>query len=106
MASTCVVEFEEAAAAAIARWLAEAGIETHRWWGLGCHAQPAFIDCPRTPLPVTDALAPRVLGLPFHLGLDDVDLFAVLAALGRGMIAERADSGDMTPVHLRALGAA
>ena len=106
VASTCVVAFEAAAADAIARRLAEAGVETHRWWGLGCHAQPAFADCPRTPLPVTEALAPRVLGLPFHLGLDDVDLFAVLAALGRALIAERAGARDTTPVRLHALGAA
>jgi len=49
--------------------LGRRGIEARRWWGAGCHRQPAFAAFPRAQLPVTDALAASVLGLPFHLDL-------------------------------------
>lgn len=55
--------------AEIAAQLAKDGIETRRWWGAGCHRQPAFANCPRTGLDVTEELARRALGLPFHLGI-------------------------------------
>jgi dTDP-4-amino-4,6-dideoxygalactose transaminase len=44
--------------------LAVSGIDTRQWWGRGLHRQPAFADCPRTPLPQTDRLAATTLGLP------------------------------------------
>lgn len=47
------------------------GIETRRWWQSGCHAHPAFAGCPRDPLPVTEDLAARCLGLPFFPDLTD-----------------------------------
>jgi len=45
--------------------LASEGIGTLRWWGDGCHRQPAYAECPRDPLPVTEAIARRSVGLPF-----------------------------------------
>ena len=42
--------------------LAQQGISTLRWWGPGCHGQPAHRDCPRQPPPVTDDLARRCAG--------------------------------------------
>ncbi|WP_338663453.1 aminotransferase class I/II-fold pyridoxal phosphate-dependent enzyme [Pararoseomonas sp. SCSIO 73927] len=45
--------------------LAREGIGTLRWWGDGCHRNPAYADCPRDPLPVTEAIARRAIGLPF-----------------------------------------
>jgi dTDP-4-amino-4,6-dideoxygalactose transaminase len=45
--------------------LAAVGVEARRWWGAGCHSQPAFRDCRRGPLPATETLALRTLGLPF-----------------------------------------
>ncbi|WP_420337577.1 DegT/DnrJ/EryC1/StrS family aminotransferase [Roseibium sp.] len=36
-----------------------------RWWGSGCAKQPAYSKCPTDPLPVTNLLSQRVLGLPF-----------------------------------------
>ncbi|WP_424134334.1 DegT/DnrJ/EryC1/StrS family aminotransferase [Roseomonas chloroacetimidivorans] len=45
--------------------LAREGIGTLRWWGEGCHRQPAYADCPRDLLPVTEAIASRAIGLPF-----------------------------------------
>ena len=65
--------------------LCRAGIDTRRWWGLGCHRQPAFARFPRTSLPVTEDLAPRVLGLPFWVDLNpsvaDRVVFALADAL-------------------------
>jgi len=44
------------------------------WWGLGCHTHPAFADLPAGDLSITNELAPRVIGLPFHerVTADDV----------------------------------
>jgi len=49
--------------------MGEAGIDTRRWWGDGCHRQTAFADCPRFALPVTADLAGRTIGLPFSRDL-------------------------------------
>jgi dTDP-4-amino-4,6-dideoxygalactose transaminase len=54
--------------------LARSGIEARRWWMDGSHRQPAFADCPRGDLPVTEFLAARVVGLPFFLDLDATDI--------------------------------
>ena len=106
VASTCVVAFDSVDVEPVAARLMAQGVASHRWWGLSCHVQPAFADCPREPLPVTDDLAPRVLGLPHHLGLDEVDLFAVLAALGKATMAEtRKPSSESSAPRLRAVGA-
>jgi len=48
----------------IVQTLLKSGIETRLWWGTGCHTQPAFMDYPRSVLPVTEELGVRVLGLP------------------------------------------
>jgi dTDP-4-amino-4,6-dideoxygalactose transaminase len=65
----------------LATRLTQSGIETRQWWGQGCHAQPAFMDCPRTTLAVTDELGGRVLGLPHFLEMQKRDVDAVLGAL-------------------------
>lgn len=46
------------------------------WWGLGCHTHPTFSEAPRSDLCVTDALAPCVIGIPFHtdLALEQIEL--------------------------------
>lgn len=59
------------------------GIGTLRWWGGGCHAQPAYRDCPRQPLPVTEDLARRCTGLPFWQDLPAAGIAVVCAALPR-----------------------
>ena len=77
----------------VARSLSERGVETRAWWGDGCHVQPAFADCDRGPLDVTEQLAGRVLGLPHFPDMQkkDVDFVveAVSAALGRSARAQR-----------------
>lgn len=82
ISSVGVVDFPDAASAELAEsFLTRGGIETRRWWARGCHRQTAYADCPRDPLPVTDALADRTLGLPFWPGLDQADLMRVFSAL-------------------------
>ena len=67
--------------ARIIRQLMQSGIETREWWGDGCHSQPAFMDCPRSPLTVTEELGPRVLGLPHFPDMQKRDVEQVLQAL-------------------------
>lgn len=68
--------------------LAGLGVQARRWWGEGCHRAPAFADCPREDLPVTDSLAGRVIGLPLHAGLSREDIAYVVDCLS-GMLATR-----------------
>jgi dTDP-4-amino-4,6-dideoxygalactose transaminase len=55
--------------------LDESGIQWRRWWGLGCQSHPAFASLRSLNLPVTNDLAPRVIGVPCHsmLGADDIE---------------------------------
>ena len=43
--------------------------------------QPAFADCRRGPLPVTEELGKRVLGLPHFPDMQEEDTFTVAGAL-------------------------
>ncbi len=81
ISSACVVQTPAWRAPGIAGALAALGVETRDWWGEGCHRQPAFADCPRAPLPVTDRLARSTLGLPYFIDLDEADVRRVAAAL-------------------------
>lgn len=67
-----------------ARLLAE-GIETMRWWGDGCHRQPAFQRFPSLSLPVTEGLARRVLGLPWAPDFGAHHVERVVSALARAL---------------------
>jgi dTDP-4-amino-4,6-dideoxygalactose transaminase len=67
--------------AATTRRLDDAKVEWRRWWGLGCHRHTAFKDVPTSDLSATDALAPRVIGLPFHDDLSPADLDRVTGCL-------------------------
>ena len=85
ISNTCVVKFDAPIATAMAEKLAHADIETRQWWGLGCHRQPAFADCPQGPLEVTDRLAASTLALPFHLELGDAALSRIAGALAASL---------------------
>jgi dTDP-4-amino-4,6-dideoxygalactose transaminase len=54
---------------AIVQHFSDLGIETRDWWESGCHNMPAYMDFARSDLTITDDLASRTLGLPFHLNL-------------------------------------
>lgn len=81
ISSTLMVRLPPGAADRTAAKLREAGIETRRWWGRGCHRQPALAGCPRTALPVTEALADSALGLPFHTDVTPADIDRIVANL-------------------------
>lgn len=78
---TTNVVLPQRSAAAVSERLLAAGIETRRWWSEGCHVQPAFKDCPRTALPVTEDLGSRVLGLPHFPGMEEAQVNQVIQAL-------------------------
>lgn len=61
------------------------GIATRQWWGKGCHRMPAFENAPRMPLPVTEALAETVVGLPFSQDIEATDVGAVRDAIARAL---------------------
>lgn len=79
--SVCSVRLPDGMAAAMERGLNARGVETRRWWGLGCHTNPAFADCPRGDLTQTDRLGGAVIGLPFSIDLDHEQINRVAAAL-------------------------
>jgi dTDP-4-amino-4,6-dideoxygalactose transaminase len=70
IASTCIVNLQGSNAVRAEAALAEAGIETRRWWGQGAHVHRATADFPRTPAPVTEQLAHSTLGLPLYRDLE------------------------------------
>ncbi len=49
------------------------GIETRRWWPVGCHTMPAFSEVPHSPMPNTDKVSGQLLGLPMYRGLTQSD---------------------------------
>ncbi|MBP2230098.1 dTDP-4-amino-4,6-dideoxygalactose transaminase [Azospirillum agricola] len=85
VSSTLMVRLPSRVAVETGQRLAAQGIATRRWWHAGCHRQPAFAAFPRQPLPITEALADSVLGLPFHEGLADADVDAAADTL-RGVL--------------------
>lgn len=63
------------------RSLANAGIETRRWWGSGCHVQPVFSDLPRDRLVQTELLAKKVVGLPLSTDITENQIIRICDAL-------------------------
>ncbi|GAC1346254.1 MAG: DegT/DnrJ/EryC1/StrS family aminotransferase [Acetobacteraceae bacterium] len=76
--------------------LAAQGVATLRWWGPGCHAQPAFQSCPAEPLPVTELYARRAIGLPFWQDLSDAQIRQVCQATRR--LLDRTSAAKRRPV--------
>jgi len=78
---TCNVKLRARRADALVEWLTKRGIGARKWWGNGCHRQPAFARSPRTALPVTEELADTVVGLPFFADLARRDIANIAAAV-------------------------
>ena len=68
-------------AARLSSALAVQGIESRLWYGRGLQHQPAFLALPQDPLPVTERLAPAVLGLPVAPDMTSHDVARVVAAI-------------------------
>src|SRR5579884_1652300 len=90
--TTSVVLPQNSAEIMAGRLLRE-NIETRAWWGRGCHVQPAFAECPRGPLPITDDLGGRVLGVPHFPDMGEGEVQKVVGALKQALISPCADSG-------------
>jgi len=70
---------------ALAAKLAHAGIETGVYYRTPAHRIPYVSEAAgEYSLPVTDAVAERVLSLPVHPGLSSADLDLIVAAVNRG----------------------
>ncbi len=75
----------------VAKHLLSAGIETRQWYCPPLHHQGGFgdVECIASDgldrLMVTDALAKRCLGLPFHTRLEGADVVQVCSSLSRAM---------------------
>jgi dTDP-4-amino-4,6-dideoxygalactose transaminase len=76
----CNVKTTDSATRLIDR-LTTAGISTRRWWQSGVHVQEAYRDFPRDPLPVTEYLAERVVGVPFFHDMTDAQFHSVIEAV-------------------------
>jgi dTDP-4-amino-4,6-dideoxygalactose transaminase len=57
------------------------GIMWRRWWGDGVHTHPAFADCPRADLTVTEKVAYRTIGVPLHEKLSSHQIAQVCQAI-------------------------
>jgi dTDP-4-amino-4,6-dideoxygalactose transaminase len=81
--SVCSVRLPDGTAAAVEHGLNAQGVETRRWWGLGCQTNPAFADCPRDDLTQTDRLGAAVIGLPFSIDFDHQQISRLALALAK-----------------------
>ena len=79
------VLLESDSAESIGRYMLREGIETRAWWGAGCHIQPAFAECARESLPVTEYLGTRVLGLPHFVDMEKEDVLLVAQHLSKAL---------------------
>jgi len=65
--------------------LTRQNIETRAWYFPLVHKHAAYAEVTRCDLPVAEALAPRMLGLPFHLELPEEDISRVCASLAAAL---------------------
>lgn len=75
--STFNVRLSEPRADELMQGLLDVGISSRQWWGKGCHTMPAFKSMHRSALPVTEALAGSVVGLPFSQDISANDIIDV-----------------------------
>jgi len=61
------------------------GIESRRWYGRGVHTEPYWTDAERDRLPITERLAPALLGLPIAPDLEAHDVERIVATTARAI---------------------
>ena len=67
--------------------LLERGVETRRWYYPALHKHPLFSNCPMvSKLTGTESLSNELLGLPFHLELDDESIQHISDALSEVIV--------------------
>ena len=72
---------DAAVAESVAKALDAAGIDTRRWYGEALHRQPFLCGEAADPLPVTEDLAARHLGLPAAIDLSADEITAIANAV-------------------------
>jgi len=65
--------------------LASRGVEVRLWYGRGLHTQPRFLDLTRDTVPVTERIAPCLIGLPVAADLPADDIAHVVQGLVEGV---------------------
>jgi dTDP-4-amino-4,6-dideoxygalactose transaminase len=65
-------------------------IETRRWYETGLHTQPHFAGAGADPLPVTEDLGGRLIGLPMSHDLSGADIALILTTLQGAVLPARA----------------
>jgi dTDP-4-amino-4,6-dideoxygalactose transaminase len=83
VSSTCVVSMPPERLGSVVAGLSGENIATRSWWALGCHREPAFVDCPSLALNATDQLATSTLGLPYFADMDGRQIDRLTRALHR-----------------------
>ena len=69
----------------VAASLAEDGISHRLWYGRGLHTHTQYAGCSSDPLPVTEGLASRLVGLPFAVDLGERAVERIGAAVAHGL---------------------
>ena len=69
----------------VAASLVEEGVSHRLWYGGGVQTHTRYAGCSSDPLPVTEELAPRLLGLPFAVDLDERAVERIGAAVAHGL---------------------
>ena len=69
----------------VAASLAEDGISHRLWYGGGLQKHTQYAGCSSDPLPVTEELASRLLGLPFAVDLDEQAVERIGAVVANGL---------------------
>jgi dTDP-4-amino-4,6-dideoxygalactose transaminase len=69
----------------VAESLAQDGVSHRLWYGAGLQTHTYCAGCSSDRLPVTEKLAPRLLGLPFAIDLDERAVERIGEAVARGL---------------------
>ena len=69
----------------VAASLAEDGVSHRLWYGGGLQTHTRYAGCSSDPLPVAEELAPRLLGLPFSVDLDERAVERIGTAVTHGL---------------------
>ncbi|MGY0618354.1 DegT/DnrJ/EryC1/StrS family aminotransferase [Lysobacter sp. A378] len=70
--------------------LLESGVETRRWYCPPLHTHPALMDMPVIgELSVAEDMGSRILGLPYYIGMSDVDIEFVCDRLDAALCERR-----------------
>ena len=90
--ASCYVLFRSASgreAVCVTDALTGRNVGFRSWYGAGIHGQPHFRDVTRDALPVTDRVAPLVIGLPVAPDLAPSDVARAVAAIELGVSQSR-----------------